>query len=112
MIAAAPTYTMGNTWRIPASIPAPILLTMDSVVNPIAKAHGVSVKALLGPARHKSICEVRFEAMWALRQQRNRHGQPRWSLPQIGRFFNRDHTTVLNALRRHAERLADQQVAA
>ena len=29
---------------------------------------------------------------------------PRYSLPQIGRYFSRDHTTVIHACKRHLER--------
>jgi len=59
-----------------------------------AKAHGLTVEDLEGPRRTSAVVRARWEAIAAIAK-----ANPSWSLPQIGRCFNKDHTTVLNALR-------------
>lgn len=60
----------------------------------IAKKGGVTLPQLLGDCRDKKIVAVRHEAMHFLWKQKG------WTLAQIGRAFNRDHTTVLFACRK------------
>lgn len=57
--------------------------------------HKISAETILGPARHKDVVSARMEAMCLIYE----HTQ--WSLPQVGRFMRRDHTTVLHALRKN-----------
>ena len=54
---------------------------------------GVSLSAILGRGRTKSVAAARHEAMRAMR----RRGL---SYPEIGWLFGRDHTTVLMACRK------------
>ena len=77
---------------------------IDRIVRDVAERHGLLPYDLTGPAQWKRECRARFEAMWLARQIIGRDGKPLYSLPQIGRHFNRDHTSVLNALRRYEER--------
>lgn len=82
----------------------PRLKTWKEIVRDVARRHRVRFEEILGPSRAQPIAGIRQEAMWEL------HQQDRWSLPQIGRFLgNRDHTTVLHGVRRHAERLAEAE---
>lgn len=55
---------------------------------------GVELGTILGLTRTKRACMARQGAMWVLR---TRFG---WSLQRIGHLFERNHTTVINALRR------------
>ena len=48
---------------------------------------------LRGPGRRRSLVIPRFIAMTLSREMK-------WSLSKIGRYYFRDHTTVLNALQR------------
>ncbi|MBX3751922.1 MAG: hypothetical protein KF897_17725, partial [Opitutaceae bacterium] len=48
-----------------------------------------------GASRTRHVVEARFEAIRLVRAAR-----PDLSLPAIGRLFNRDHTTILHALKR------------
>lgn len=73
------------------------------IIAEVAARHDLRPEEITGPERWKRNCRARYEAMWLARQAVGRDGKPLYSLPQIGRFFNRDHTTVLNALRRHEE---------
>lgn len=61
----------------------------------------VSVSELLGPNRKRAAAWPRQQIMAEL------YATGRYSLPAIGRLFNRDHTTVLAAVRRHAERTGE-----
>ena len=58
---------------------------------------------LRGPDRSPAVVAVRDDAIWRLR----RLG---WSLPRIGRFIFRHHTTVMEALARRERRVSDVQV--
>lgn len=50
-----------------------------------------SVELIFGRARSKTIAEARAVAMWAARLRLG------WSYPELGRAFDRDHTTILSA---------------
>jgi chromosomal replication initiation ATPase DnaA len=54
----------------------------------IARKHGVTLEALRAKGKFKVLCDARRECYTYLHQERG------WSTPQIGGFFNRDHTTV------------------
>ena len=67
----------------------------------VSEKTGVPIEAILGRERIANIAAARHEAVWRV------HQVTRWSLPRVGRFFgDRDHTTVLNSLRRMEERAA------
>lgn len=71
------------------------------IVKEVAAKHGVTVEDLVGRSRVPAIVAARHEAMFRVRKETTH------SLPHIGRLFGgRDHSTVLNAMRRHAERIA------
>lgn len=63
----------------------------------VAAGFGVSRAELLGDGRHGYVTRARFAAAWIARR---RHG---YSTPRIGRALNRDHSTILNAIRRCEE---------
>lgn len=58
-----------------------------------AKRYGVSVEDVLGPSKEKHFVEARRYA-WKMARRSG------WSLTEIGRAFNRDHTTILVGLRK------------
>jgi chromosomal replication initiator protein len=60
----------------------------------IAAKHGITVEALLGRGRTKTVAEARHELMALLR------GTFAFSFPEIGRIVGRDHSTVMYALRK------------
>lgn len=66
----------------------------------IAHESGYSLKFLRGHHRSPSIVKVRWEC-YAKAYSLG------YSLPEIGRFFNRDHTTVLHGIRRYMGMPAD-----
>lgn len=65
------------------------------IITRIAKSRCVPPAAVLGAKRWKWLVLIRHEAMVEVALKR-----PDLSLPQIGKAFGRDHTCVLNALKK------------
>ena len=61
-----------------------LLKTLDCV----AKTYGVTVDDLIGISRKQPIAQARQMAMYVLLQN------PRASMVQVGKLFNRQHSTV------------------
>lgn len=59
----------------------------------IALRHGITRDDILSRKKSRHIVEARNHCFWHFRQSGK-------SYPQIGRFFNRDHTTVLHGVRK------------
>ena len=78
----------------PANIPPRV----RNVIAWVAHDHKVSVDDIIGPRRFKKLVIPRRAAMRAVRCMIMANCQPP-SYPQIGRWFNRDHTTVLHHCR-------------
>ncbi len=70
-----------------------------AIIKLVSLKHGVSVDEIMGPSRSVHLVAARHLAIWLV------HTHCRWlSTPEVGRIFGRDHTTVLNALRKFAPR--------
>lgn len=95
------------TWVLDAS--PETLVLYDTIVNapvwsPKAKAahlvqqvaakHSVTVDDIMGKSRRRYIVRARQEAMAVIYTE-----FPMWSLPIIGKYFGRDHTTVLHSVK-------------
>jgi chromosomal replication initiator protein len=65
------------------------------IIVSIARKYGLPITALLAPIRLKRVVDARHEAMAAVYVE-----CPGLSLPDIGRLFNRDHTTCLSAIKK------------
>lgn len=65
------------------------------IIRVVATKHGVSVTDIKSQTRTLHIVEARHEAMALVYRLR-----PDLSLPAIGRIFNRDHTSILHAVRK------------
>ncbi len=80
------------------------MILCANILAAVAQAHEVSVESLIQPdclgSRHHDFARPRQEAMFLCREMAHR------SLPDIGRRFgNRDHTTVLHAVRAVEQRM-------
>ena len=71
---------------------------MMTIVQEVAAQTGVTVADIMGPGRTRLVAEARQAAMYFCRQEG-------FSLPQIGRRFKRDHTTVHHNIRAVEERI-------
>lgn len=77
-------------YRPPAFRPS----TGLDVVAHVARLHGMTAADLRGPSRAHTVCMVRWRAMKALRERGT-------TLVRIGELLGgRDHTSVINGLRR------------
>ena len=65
----------------------------QTIIRQVASKHGVPEKLITGYNREAHIVAARFEA-WRIARKLG------WSLPRIGREFKRDHTTIMNGLRK------------
>lgn len=77
--------------------PAP---TVQEIIEAVAAHAGCSHADLTGPSRLAALVRARHLAIWLAHQI----GRQELSLPALGRCFNRDHTTMIYALRQHEER--------
>jgi chromosomal replication initiation ATPase DnaA len=69
------------------------------IIAEVALAHRVTVEDILGSSRSAPLVKARHEAIIEVAIRR-----PAFSLPQIGRCFSRDHTTILHVLRKYGVR--------
>jgi hypothetical protein len=70
------------------------------IVNEVCTKHKVSRGELMGPQREQRIVIARHEAMYRMKKETT------LSLPAIGKKMGgKDHATVMNAVRRHEERM-------
>lgn len=74
----------------------PSPFSADEIVARIAAKHKLTKADIFGQSRIIPITEARHEAMVEVAK-----AFPRWSYPRLGRFFNRDHTTVMHAVKKH-----------
>jgi chromosomal replication initiator protein len=86
-------------------IEVPDLRTMKQIAEEVAVTHKITMGEMMSQARCFRASHPRQEAMWLMRQT------GRYSYPQIGRFFGKDHTTVLHAERQYEKRLAEKKAA-
>lgn len=69
---------------------------INSLIEQIAIKHGVTLNQVLGPDRFKQFVTPRHEAMAHVART-----YPHLSYPHLGKIFNRDHSTVMHACRKH-----------
>jgi len=75
------------------------------ILDSVAAKHGLTVEDLVGSSARKAATRARWEAMARLRDEVRINGlEP--SLPQVGTWVRRDHTTVLHGLMRQAQLVA------
>lgn len=67
------------------------------IIAEVAAAYGCTAADLLGTSLKRKLTVARHAAYYEVKTQR-----PWLSLPQVGRIFGRDHTTILYGIRKHA----------
>lgn len=71
---------------------------LRAVMNRLAKAHAVTVEELLGRSRNPAASHAR-QAFWAAL-----HATGNWSYARLGRFFGRDHVSIMWGITAHHKR--------
>ncbi|MBO5441539.1 MAG: chromosomal replication initiator protein DnaA [Alphaproteobacteria bacterium] len=80
--------------------------TIDEIQKKVAEHFNISVKELQSSRRARTVARPRQVAMYLAKQLTSR------SLPEIGRKFERDHTTVMHAVRKIEELIIEDQALA
>ncbi|WP_426461283.1 DnaA ATPase domain-containing protein [Mycoplasma hafezii] len=80
-------------------------ITPEIILKTVAKYYGVSVKDIVGKSRVSTIVIARHISMNMFNQILN------LSSTEIGKYFNRDHSTVLNALKKYKEENLDKSTS-
>ena len=75
--------------------------TVRQIAQQVCEVTGANYAAIMGPNRAAHLCRVR-EVIYYIA---TREG---FSLPQIGRVFGRDHTTILSGLRNEKARRGEE----
>lgn len=70
------------------------MITLSHIATIAAQEWGITLSAIRGPGRVEQCAHARFAAVWVARHMTNH------SFPSIGRYFDRDHTSMLNAYQR------------
>lgn len=74
--------------------------TMREIADDVSMAHRLTLDELKSATCARRVAWPRHEAMAIM------HATGRYSTTQIGRFFGRDHTTVIHGIRSHKARQA------
>lgn len=77
--------------------------TLLSIFIEVCDKHGVSANEMRGERKHPIYTQARQEFYYRAKKETTR------SYPVIGRFINRDHSTVLKGIKVYEARLEDQQ---
>ncbi len=75
--------------------------TIDEIQKKVADFYNISVKEMQSSRRARTVARPRQIAMYLAKQLTSR------SLPEIGRKFDRDHTTVMHAVRKVEELIVE-----
>lgn len=78
--------------------PRPERPDAKSIIYKVATVHHVTIGDILGQRRDQFTVKARFAAIRAVSDAR-----PDLTLPQIGKIFKRDHTSIIHALRATAK---------
>lgn len=84
-------FQVGGFGAAVAATPATIL------INEVARKHQISPAEMLSKRRNRYLVRARWEAMWRMNKDLC------WSLPQIGKVFDCDHSTVHHGVKEHQE---------
>lgn len=78
----------------------PISVTVDRIFSAITDRFGVSREDMVGKKREKAIAEARHVSVYLIREITE------MSFPNIGKLYDRDHTTILSSYQKIARRVA------
>jgi chromosomal replication initiation ATPase DnaA len=82
---------------------SPSAETIESIIDDMAAATGISAKKMRGRRRTDDVATARMLVMYIVRMQ---YGNV-YSVTKTGRLFNRHHSTVIHAVRTIGEDLQD-----
>ncbi len=77
----------------------PVNVTVDKIFTAVFKKYGINKEDLLGTKRNKDIAQARHISIYLIRTITE------MSFPNIGKMFNRDHTTAMASSDRISEKI-------
>ncbi len=88
----------------------PVSVTVDRIIAAVSARYGVSREEIVGSKRNKEIADARHIAIYLIRNITE------MSLPNIGKMFGKDHSTVLSSIqkitkRTHADPLFNAEIS-
>ncbi len=97
----APISAVPTPAQLPKPDPMPDRVKGEArrIVEAVVTVTGIGPVALFSGLRFADVAAARHLAMWAIRTRL------RWSYPQIGRLFDRDHTSAMHGVGRVARRV-------
>ena len=69
--------------------------TVSQIIEEVSAKYGVPVYFIKSKRRTRNLTQPRFEICWRAKRETNA------SLPKIGKLLNRDHTSILHAIRKY-----------
>ncbi len=78
----------------------PVSVTVEKIFSAITDRTGISKADMIGKKREKSVAEARHLAVYLIREMTE------MSLPNIGKLFDRDHSTILTSYQKIARKVA------
>jgi len=105
MMQAAPIVALEEPEQIPEKEPEPEKLPRSSdprvnILRDCANEYGCTVEDIMGASRRTNVMFARRKAIWLI------YARGRMSKAAVGRYLNKDHTTVVYALRKYEKSLA------
>ena len=91
-------WRYGMVW--PVNNVVPILVMPRHILGAISRRSRITIDSLLGPRKDAKAAHARQLAMLIMRET-----QPNMSLTDIGRYFRRDHTTIIHGIRAARKRI-------
>ena len=88
--------------------PLPLSSPKEVIARCVAWHPGVTVEDIMSQCRTHRIIAAKHDAIAAVYENCRIDGR-RYSLPELGRAFGRDHTSILAALRKRGYRPLDQR---
>jgi chromosomal replication initiation ATPase DnaA len=76
---------------------------IEAIVAEVCAEHGMEPREVLSRSLKHTLIPIRQEIWWRVRCLR-KNGAPRFSFPQMGRWFDRDHTTIRDGVIAHEGR--------
>ena len=77
----------------------PVSATVDRIIAAVSNRYGVSREEIIGSKRQKEIADARHIAIYLIRDITE------MSLPNIGKIFGKDHSTVLSSIQKITKKM-------
>ena len=72
------------------------------IIERVLSKHSVDMVEVMGRSRERIVADARHEIWYFMKKLGG------LSYPQIGKMFNRDHTTIMNGVNKHEKKIQDR----